>query len=62
MNPKKQPVRVVQYFNLKKLNEFKHLTPHEILCWLDEANELLYQTYLSSGNKEPYDPKSWTYL
>lgn len=62
MNPPKKWVRVVQHFTPEKLAESRSLPIEARLRWLENAQKLLYQAYVSSGATEPYDPKSWPYV
>lgn len=53
--------RVVQYLPLEKIREFQAMPVLARLEWLEQANDLLYKTYLSSGNREPYEPRNWPF-
>lgn len=57
-----KPFRVVQFFSEEKLKECKDWPAEAKLRWLENANHLLYQSYISAGHPPPYDPRTWPYL
>ena len=62
MSAPKKFYRTIQRLTQEQADRFKDLPADAKLRWLENANLLLYQTYISSGNSEPYNPKSWPYL
>lgn len=62
MSVPKKWMRAVQRFTPEKLAESRSLPVEARLRWLENAQKMLYQAYISSGTSEPYDPQSWPYV